>query len=164
MSKGPANAPPPWRDEKGELLPGAPLLAAAAAFGDPTLKSADFARISEDLGFPVPAFEAARRFFERLARATPETPLQICHGLSCAVEGAEGYRDRLIEALEGAGSKISYEAVHCLDHCLEGPNVRFGAETFCAKSCVVVEDERTWRSADAGPRKIDASGAPPVLD
>jgi hypothetical protein len=151
------------RDAAGAPLPGAPLLAAHALWrsgvAGPEARAAEAAR----LGVEPEAFDAVVAFHARLATAPRGSVLRLCSGKSCQFEGADAYHRRLIDAFAAAGATISFERVHCLDECLNGPNVRFGDETFCAKTCTVVRDERTWRPPGSGPRPIDDPGAPPVL-
>jgi hypothetical protein len=153
---------PIWCDDEGRPLPGAPLLAAHALWleGPPNPDRRE--EVARALGFARAEIDAACEFHARVLAGQGGT-LQLCLGLSCRVDGAAAFHARLIQLFGASAVAVGYETVHCLGHCLEGPNVAFRRETFCTKSCTLVED-RPWRPADAGPRVCGAKDAPPVLD
>lgn len=154
---------PPWRDAEGRVLPGAPLLAAHALWLEGAAGAARREDVARDLGCERADFEAVCELHGRLVAAKGER-LRLCAGLSCKVEGAAAFHARLKGLLGAIGAPCVFETVHCLDQCLDGPNVRFGDATVCGKTAAVVVDERTWRPPEAGPRAVGAADAPPVRD
>jgi hypothetical protein len=161
-----------WCDDDGRPIPGAPLLAAHALWRRGASGVALRSAVAADLGVGEAEFVAACDFHASLLAGGEIPQLIACGGLSCRFEGAESFHDRLRAAFAADGLKLSLSLVHCLDQCLEGPNVRLEGEagekprapqTFCGKSCTVVVDERTWRPPSAGPRPVNDPDAPPVL-
>ncbi len=167
--------PEAWCDEEGRPVPGAPLLAAhrLRTSGRDTVERRE--ETAAALGVSRGEFDAACAFLDAMTSAPGGAELKICTGVSCRFEGAEAFHSRLKDAFAASGTSLRYVAVHCLDHCLEGPNVRLDLgltesgrsaappQTFCSKSCQVVVDERTWRPPEAGPRPVNDPDAPPVL-
>lgn len=164
-----------WCDDDGRPVPGAPLLAAHRLW---TMgRAADGLRdeTASALGITRDEFDAACDFHAAMTSESGGAPLKICTGVSCRFEGAEAFHERLQAAFAASGTPLHCVPVHCLDQCLEGPNVRIdqgltesgrsagSPRTFCSKSCQVVVDERTWRPPEAGPRPVNDPDAPPVL-
>lgn len=99
-------------------------------------------------------FDQVRAFHARVIARGADEPLIVCRGMSCRMNGAETFHARLREALTAAGCATPWQDVHCLGHCMQGPNIRLGDHTLIGQTGEVVNEARPWRSVDSGPQVV----------
>jgi len=153
-----------FRDEDGDLVPGASLLLVRAlAAADIDMNDESLGVAAEFLSLPLESLRNVARFHDSLVEGPAETAgatLTLCLGTSCSLHGAVGFHKELKAHYGIDGGGWTLREVFCLGQCESGPSMMLGREIYCARAQAVVADERRWRSTDEGQVHVDDDSVP----